>query len=306
MVAPNRNAPKGAMYAPPAFQPTQGLRHATITETPMRILLDNGIFTHSEFAEGAVQHTSVRRGDTHQVLPVQGLVRKAPDKDLGYQREKEALFTVGRLIREGRIAAYEYTEILFERMRGRGKLQEFNALQDCTIHRCHPALERSRFRQSVNLRDFISKGGRKDRKEGLELGGATQIAFLEWLCSRRQEHIDRLIQCVAQIGLTEFEVESLRNIDWFRFLCERSKSSENYPDVFHLWTAERNSLDAVLTLDKGFSNFVSRVRKEKVKRIEIRTEVLRPLELLQKLGIEKPDPVPMDAERFYHLHEVTR
>ena len=271
----------------------------------MRILLDNGIFTHSEFAEGAVQHTSVRWGDTLQVLPIHGLVRKAPGKDLGYQREKEALFTIGRLIREGRIAAYEYTEIQFERMRDRGRLQEFSALQDCTIHRCDPALERSRFRMTINFTDSLSKGGRKDRKAGVEPGGANQIAFFEWLCSLRQKHIDTLMQCVAQIGLTEFEVESLRNIGWFRFLCERSRSPENYPDVFHLWTAERNNLDAVLTLDKGFQNLVSRVRKEKVKRIEIRTEVLRPLDLLQKLGIEKPDPVPMDTERFYHLHEVT-
>ena len=271
----------------------------------MRILLDNGIFTHSEFAEGAVKRTSVRWGDTLQVLPVHGLVRKAPDKDLGYQREKEALFTVGRLIREGRIAAYDYTEIQFERMRDRGRLQEFNALQDCPISECRPALVRSRFRMTINLTDSISKGGRKDRKAGVELGGANQIAFFEWLCSLRQEHIDTLLQLVAQIGLTGFEVESLRNIEWFQFLCERSGSLENYPDVFHLWTAERNSLDAVLTLDKGFSSFVSRVRKEKVKRIEIRTEVLRPLDLLLKLGIEEPDPVPMDTERFYHLHEVT-
>jgi len=271
----------------------------------MRILLDSGIFSHSEFAEGAIKETRVRWGTTEQVLPVHGLAGKAPDQDLEYQSQKEALFTVGRLIREGRVEAYDYSEIRVERMRGRARIQEFNALRGCQIHECGPALERTRFRQTANLADYICKGGKKDRRAGVKLGTANQIAFLEWLCSLRKEHIDVLIHHAAQIGLTEFEVESLRNVDWFQFLCQRSGSPENYPDVFHLWTAERNGLDAVLTLDETLINLVSRAGSEKVKSIEIKTEVLRPLELLQKLGIDKPDPVPMEADRFYHLHEVT-
>lgn len=63
-------------------------------------------------------------------------------------------------------------------------------------------------------------------------------------------------------------------------------------------------MDALLTLDNGLRNLVSRVRAEKIKHIEIRTEVLRPLELLAKFGIVEPDPVPIELNRFYHLHEV--
>ncbi len=114
-----------------------------------------------------------------------------------------------------------------------------------------------------------------------------------------------MIQHASQIGLTDFEVASLRNLDWFQFLCRRSGSRENFPDVFHLWTAERNGLGTVLTLDTGLPNLLCRVRNEKIKRIEIRTEVLQPLDLLRKLNISKPDPVPMEAGRFYHWHEVT-
>ena len=271
----------------------------------MRILLDNGIFSHSEFAETAIKRTSVRWGDTDQVVPVHGLIRKVPDKNVEYQRHKEALFTVGRLIREGRIEAYTYIELLFERMRGRGRIQEFNALQGCNIHECKPALERSKFRSTANFLDHIAKGGRKDRKAGAEPSEANQITFLEWLCSLNKEHVTVLIQHSPQIGLNEFEVESLRNIAWFQFLCQRWASSENYPDVFHLWTAERNSLDAVLTLEKGLPNLVSGIRKEKYKKIEIKTQVLRPLKLLQKLGLDTPDPVPMEADHFYHWHEAT-
>ena len=73
-------------------------RRNKITDTPIRILLDNGILTHSEFAEDAIKQTSVRWGDTDQVIPIYGLVRKAPDKDRKFQSQKEALFTIGRQI----------------------------------------------------------------------------------------------------------------------------------------------------------------------------------------------------------------
>lgn len=270
----------------------------------MQILLDNGIFSHSEFAEPAIKQTSVRWGDTDQSFPVQGFMRKRPDKDPDSQRQKDALFTVGRLIREGRIEAYDYDEILFERMRDTAKIPEFNALQDCKIHRCRPALERSKFRQTVNFRDAISKGGKKDRKAGVDLGQANQIAFLEWLCSLSRDHVNLFMKHAPQIGMTEFEVESLKNIEWFQFLCQRSGSPENYPDIFHLWTAERNGFDGVLTLEKRLPNLVSRVRNERLKKIQIQTEVLRPLDFLRKLGIDEPDPVPMQTDRFYYWHEV--
>lgn len=77
----------------------------------MRVLLDNGIISHSECANNAIKQTSVRWGDTDQVLPIHGSVRKTQDREVEYQRQKEALFTVGRLIREGRIEAYQYSEI---------------------------------------------------------------------------------------------------------------------------------------------------------------------------------------------------
>jgi hypothetical protein len=272
----------------------------------MRILLDNGVFSHSEFAQNATKQTSVRWGNTNQVASIHGFIRKAPHKDLEYQRQKEALFTIGRLIREGRIEVYVYIEILFERMRGKGRFPVCDALKGCNIQECPPALDRSKFSQTMDFRELISKGGKKDRKAGVELGTATQIAFLEFLCGLRKKHVHVLTQHAAQIGLTEFEVESLKKVNWFQSLCRRWGSPENYPDIFHLWTSERNGLDAVLTLDKGLTNFVSGVRKEKTKNIEIKTEVLRPLDLLRKLRIDKPDPVPLDSDRFYHFFEVTR
>jgi len=272
----------------------------------MRILLDTGVLIHSEFAVHATKQVSVRWGNRNIAAPVHGFVRKAADQNLEYQRQKEALFTVGRLIREGRLKAYVYIEILFEKMRGKGTFPVCDALKACDIQGCPAALERSKFVKTLDFWQMISKGGRKDRKPGVEPGTATQIAFLKWLCSLRKEAISALIEHAAQIGLDEFEVESLRNVHWFQFLCQRSGSSENYVDIFHLWTAERNDCDAVLTFDKKLPNLMSRVGKEKVKKIEIRAQVLRPLDLLRKLGIGKPDPVPMDSDRFYDFFEATR
>jgi len=272
----------------------------------VRVLLDNGIFIHAEFADRAVKRTTVRWGDTDQTVEVHGAVRKTPATDVDYQQQKEALFTVGRLIREGQIEAFDYWEIQCERWRGSAGIGACNALRDCEskIKSCHPAIQRSKFRQTIDFAETISKGGKKDRKTGIVPSQASQIAFFEWLCSLSEESVALLILHAEQIRLTAFEIESLENIDWFQFLCERSGSSENYPDVFHLWTAERNGFDALLTLEARFPNLVSRVRNERGKNIEIRAQVLRPLDLLTRFGINEPDPVLMDAGRFYHLHEL--
>lgn len=270
----------------------------------MRILFDNGIFSHSEFAEGAIKKQEVLLGDIRQTVEIQGFTRKPPHREKEYQDQIDALFTIGRLIKEEKVIAYDYIEIQFERMRDTGKNQVFNALQGCEIQRCRSPLERSKFRQSINLIDTISKGGKKDRKAGIDLGETNQIAFYKWLITLGKEHVDVLIQHATEIGLTEFEVENLKNIDWFQFVCQRSGSPENYPDVFHLWTAERNGFDGFLTLEKSLPNLISRINNEKTREITTNIEVLRPLDLINKLGIGNPDPVPMEKDRFYHLHEV--
>jgi hypothetical protein len=55
-------------------------------------------------------------------------------------------------------------------------------------------------------------------------------------------------------------------------------------------------------LEKRLPNLVSRVTNETIQKIKIQTEVLRPLDLLRKLGIDNPDPVPMEPDRFYYYY----
>jgi hypothetical protein len=210
---------------------------------PKRVLLDTGVFIHSEFAEPTIQNTPVRWGPHECSLDVHGLRRKEAGQDEEYQNQKEALFTIGRLIRDGEIEAYTSTELDFERFRGRAAIQEFNALRGCQVHKCAPALERSRFRKTADFAAYIAKGGKKDRRAGIGGGEETQIAFLEWLCTLDQACVTALIEHAALIGLTPFEIESLGKLSWLQSLCQRSGSAENYPDVFHLWTAERHGLN---------------------------------------------------------------
>jgi hypothetical protein len=87
----------------------------------MKILLDTGIFIHSEFAQDAVKPRTVNWGAT-QTVSVDRFIRKKPHEDTENQNQKDALFTIDRLIREGRIQAYDYIEIRFERMRGRARV----------------------------------------------------------------------------------------------------------------------------------------------------------------------------------------
>jgi len=264
--------------------------------------MDAGVVIHSEFAEPALKETSVRWGGGCTVS-VSGLKRKRPDENEDYRRQKEALFTVGRMIREQKIEAYTYNEIEFETFRGKaGIIQEFNALQGCALHRCEPAIMRSRFRSTSDFMESLTKGGKKDRRLGLPRGEGNQVAFLEWLCTLDRRCVDVLIDHTKVIGLSQFEVDSLRNLEWFQVVCNRSGSSENYPDVFHLWTAERHRLDVLLTLDRKLPRLVERIRNEKKKEIAITTEVLRPLDLLHRLGISEPDPVPINNGHFYNLY----
>jgi len=276
-----------------------------VTEMPLRMLMDAGVVIHAEFAEPAVKELpeSAVRWSDGSVLGISGLTRKQPDENADYQRQKDALFTVGRLIRERKIEAYTYSDIDIEKLRGRPVVQEFNALHGCVLHKCEPPIERSRFRRTSDFTDFFAKGGKKDRDLG-HAGQANQIAFFEWLCTLDKGCVDVIIENASLIGLNQFEVESLRNLDWFQLLCNRSGSSENYPDVFHLWTAERHCLDALLTLDRKLPRLVDRVRNEKKQEIAISIEVLRPLDLLQRLGISESDAVPINNGQFYNLYQL--
>ena len=272
---------------------------------PIKVLLDNGILSHAEFAKNAVQDKEVIFGQQKQILRIHGYIRKTTLDDSSYQSQIDAIFTIGRLIREGIIIPFSSTELKVEAYRSKSSNPVYYALNDCEISYCPPPLERSKFRRTINLQDYFAKGGKKDEKKCKDLGNANQIAFMEWLKTLDKSSVELFIEQRETVGLSDFEVESMKDISWYQFICGRSNSRENFPDIFHLWTAERNSLDVFLTLEKKLPNIVDQIRKEKKKTIEISTEVFRPLEFLNSIEINVPDEVPMEFDKLYNIFEVT-
>lgn len=260
----------------------------------MRVMLDNSVLGHSQFAEVSSIITTVGR----QSCYLAGFVRKKEHEDVAYQREMDALFTVGRLIRESQIQAFSYVELTFESWKRPIEERAFDALADCLIRDCDAPLERSRFFQSDQFSDYVSKGGKKDRKSGKDTS-MSQIRFVEWLLGRNVEHVQALISSKGILKMSSFEVDSLYNLPWFRTMCQVAQSQENYPDMLHVWTAQRNRMDVFLTLEKRLPNIAAGFPAKTACRASFEMRVLRPLEMLSRLGISQPDSVPIRSGWFY-------
>jgi hypothetical protein len=179
-----------------------------------------------------------------------------------------------------------------------------DALAECEIQTCPPAIERSRF-QRGDYFAFARKGGKTDQKQGLDLR-LSQIAFMQMLCGLGNGFLLGLMPYKDILGLTEFEIESLKNLKSFQQFCKISNSPENYPDMFHLWTAQRNRMDVFLTLDNKLANIAQTIRKTRGVTLEFPTQVLRPLELLDLVGIKEPDPIPIRRDCLYTFLELSR
>ena len=145
--------------------------------------------------------------------------------------------------------------------------------------------------------------GKKDQKRDAktELG---QIAFMKMLCSLDEGGIRCILGMKAVLGLPDFEVESFRELKCFQGLCAISQSPEHYPDMFHLWTTQRNHIDVFLTLEKKLPEIAKTIENSRKIKVGYPTRVLRPLQFLESLGVTNADPVPIEPGRFYPFIEV--
>lgn len=272
----------------------------------VKVLLDNGISSHAEFAVSATKTSELKWGPHVIENAEPGYIRKPANKDKSRQEELDALFTIGRLIKEKRITAFTYIELGFESWQRTGRPTKFNALNGCDIEGCPSPIERSKFRKTINFEEHISKGGKKDKKKGIEDRGFSQISFFRWLVESNEKGRNAILETAINIGLTEFEIESFKCLDWFQFVCRQFGSTENYSDAFHLWAAERNEIEVFLTLDKKLVNIVNQIRGISNSEFEVKTRVLQPIELLRLMDIDKLDEVPMEFDKFYPLYQNFR
>ena len=268
----------------------------------MKVLLDNCILSDAELAERVTREKAIAWGDIRETVVESGY-RKRVFNDESHQKEVDALVTVGRLIREGKVEAFTYNELEFESFRRSVTIKAFNALNGCQISRCSAPIERSKFRKTNDFSAYESKGGKQDKRYG-DVSRFGQVPFFDWLVQLDVLAVQKLVSHRAELGLTDFEVESLEQLDWFKFVCQRSASTENYPDMFHLWTAERNEIEAFLTLERTLPNIVRQIKESKKRMHDIKTLVLSPAQLLALLGINKLDELPIEAGRFYPEREA--
>lgn len=216
------------------------------------------------------------------------------------EAEAEAIFTVGRLIRERNIFAFTSMELKWEGLRDEFRHKPLDVLQNCPIDIVPNPIERGRFIQS-ELGRFIKKGGKKDLCGGKD--GSSQIYFFNWLRSLHPDIVAKLINQKQERRLTDFDCEGFRDLDWFKELASRLRSDENLPDAFYLWTVRRNNLDVFLTLDFRLINQVASIERDR-SGFRLGFRVQSPIQFLHDKGIERPDQYPCVVGRQYTMAEI--
>ena len=263
-------------------------------------MLDHGIVAHAtcfDWVDTPLQNPF--DGTYYEDKVLKGVMRR-PKVSEPLQSNRDAIYTIGRLIREKHLKAYSYTELAAESVRGYYGAKPLNALQDCSILSAEPPINRGTF-FNYGWDGFVRKGGRKDRSTN-NIGGS-QVEFLSWVISLGEADVESIISLYGHQVLSDFEIQSLRELDWFRRFAKRFRSSENYPDAFHVWATKRNKLNCFLTLDFKLINTVRQIKKER-QGPQLETLVISPLELLEELGVSKPDIVPYVFDRFYPMVEI--
>jgi hypothetical protein len=261
-----------------------------------KVLLDHSVVTNSTRMQWVRQ--PIRTGMfAGELLGAERLPALVP-----HEKEEEllAIYTIGRLIREGALRAFTSMELTMERFRDYFGAKPYDALAGCDIEFASNPIERGNWCVSP-LEHFVKKGGKKDGAQ--DTLGTSQISFFEWLCKLTPDTVERIIELRSHRNLTDFECESFRALDWFKGLAKRLRSRENLPDAFHVWTAVRNNMDAMVTLDQRLVNQIAAIGNEKSD-FKIDVAVISPLQFLRKLGVSSADPFPFEHNRFYSLSEV--
>ena len=273
----------------------------------MKVLVDTGVISSSNFLLGDSRIQELKWGKWGNGLAhvtIAGFKRVELDRDADQQLEKNALFTVGWLARAGSIKLHTYSELSVEVWRRpRGKEPFVNAFDQCKFLQCPAPIERSKLRSTLDVKQWMAKGGKSDREKGNPSSEFSQIPFFEWLSNLSPAEIAALVSHSKVFGLEDFEVLSLQDLTFFHALARAFLSPENLPDCFHIWTARRNGLDVFLTLEKKLPRTIEQIKNRDRGAIDTGVAVLRPTELLQLLGVEI-DAIPVDPARFYTYMEI--
>lgn len=252
----------------------------------LRVLIDRNLEQYALTAEGVVQTKTEKWGPHTVTADIYGYRAKALPKAEWPRRQIEALPTITRLAREGKIVFCTSHELKFESFRAsRGWRGSRGDLFRGIVYECVPAaIERSYFWQTIDLNKYTS--------------GEGQVGWYKNFLLKVDEN-QLLERLKGHIEFPDFDRQNIENLGRFRELCKYLDTDDHIRDAFHLWTAEVNNLNYFLTVDKKFINKMTRSTP-----LSLSTPPITPAELVKKLGIRILDPLPLSDQRFRNLLET--
>jgi len=237
--------------------------------------------------QGTIRKHEIAWGNTMQECRVLEYERKPMPgaSEIWKRNQIECLPTIDRIAREGKIELFSYSELFHEAWKRPGSFPS-NPLgflfSDDTFKHVDAAVERS---------FFFQPGASEYNSEN------QMINFCKWLLDPKAEDLaDRLS---AQDRYPAFLLNNLRGVQRFRDLC-RGLAEKQYPDAFHLWTAEVNEIDYFLTADGKFIRAMT-----ETKRLNLPCMPLSPSNLLDVLKIDERDPFEYEPNQFFDVFGET-
>lgn len=251
-----------------------------LNKPTVKVFVDNCVISLSDTMQSAFKEQNLVWGDSIERIRIAGFLRKPlPSNDQVWKKSQiECLPTIGKIAREKKIALYKYNEIDFEGWKRSGANRLDNIFSEVEFNHVDAAVERSYFFQS----DLV-KHLEKDRV----------IEFCRWLLTPNIETLANRLAPTKRYP--DFLLNNLGRVQRFRDLCI-GLSEKQYPDAFHLWSAEVNGMDLFLTTDLKFIRALTETKK-----ISLPCMPLPPSQLLEQLGITEREPFKYEEGQFYNV-----
>lgn len=253
--------------------------------TPIRILVDNCILSHSEMLEGA----KLTKYDDEGKMKAEwlGYIPKdlPHDKEPWLSEEIEWLPTIAKKAGVNDIQLYSYPELRNESWH-RSVINKIGfVFADIEIKEVESAVERSYFQQS-DLSLHLKKERIIDFYKSLLNFDPSKADFDSPMFKR----------------LPPDMVTNLKNIERFKTIC-KDISDNQLLDAFHLWSAETNNMDYFLTVDKKFIRVMTQSKS-----IDLPCPPISPSQLMDKLNEDKKTPFKYQKGEFIdffgNIHEL--